>query len=145
MSTALPHDGASWVVECDMRPDNKGIKMEAKHTLEPWHCANVSAKTGHLGVYGQDGSQIALLKVPSALYSDRRGADARLIAAAPSLLAALRELVRICERCDADGPMADACGEDEYQAAMDAAEDAIALALMTGRGNAQQQSKQVAP
>lgn len=123
MSAARPHDGARWVVECDGRP---GMEWN-RHIVdnEGWPVCFMTYS---------DGTDIA-----------GEAQKAYMVAAAPALLAALRELVRICERCDADGPMADACGEDEYQAAMDAAEDAIALALMTKRSDAQQPSKQVTP
>lgn len=63
------------------------------HTRGPWRSAMVSEKSWNVGVYDADGEQVALVKVASALHSARRDADARLIAAAPDMLAALRRAV----------------------------------------------------
>lgn len=65
------------------------------HTPGPWHAANVSPKTWHMGVYQSDGSPIATLTVHSALHVARRKSDAALIAAAPELLAALEDALSI--------------------------------------------------
>ena len=59
-----------------------------KHTLGPWHSSSASKKLWHVGVYDEAGNEIALVKVKSAFHVPRRGADARLIAAAPDLLEA---------------------------------------------------------
>lgn len=62
-------------------------------TPGPWRSMPVSEKTWNVGVYDATGDQIALVKVPSARVAMRKDADARLMAAAPELLAALVELV----------------------------------------------------
>ena len=64
--------------------------MSTKHTPGPWRSALVSDKSWHVGVYDNTGTQVALVKVASALSAPRRDADARLIAAAPELLEALK-------------------------------------------------------
>ena len=62
------------------------------HTPGKWHTAAVSERSWHVGVYDESGTEVALVKVKSALHSHRRDADARLIAAAPEILAALRQI-----------------------------------------------------
>lgn len=66
-----------------------------KHTPGPWRSALKSEKTWHVGVYTASGEEVAHVAVKSALSSNRRDADARLIAAAPDLYALLRELIDI--------------------------------------------------
>ena len=68
--------------------------MIAGFTPGPWHEQFVSEKSWHKGVYDANGNEVALVKVKSALVAHRRDADARLIAAAPELLTALRGLIR---------------------------------------------------
>ena len=58
------------------------------HTKGPWHSAAKSAKSWHVGVYTEQGDEVAHIAVKSALHGHRREADARLIAAAPDLLEA---------------------------------------------------------
>ena len=62
------------------------------HTKGPWHEAFTSDKTWHKGIYDADGNEVAIVKVKSAMVARRKDADARLIAAAPELLEALKEL-----------------------------------------------------
>ena len=59
------------------------------HTPGPWR---VGIRPGPI-VYGQQGEQVANLHVPM-VESDENKANARLIAAAPELLAALDAIVR---------------------------------------------------
>ena len=60
-----------------------------KHTPWPWHSARLSKTTWNVGIYGPDGSTLAVINNASALCAERCDADARLMAAAPELLAAL--------------------------------------------------------
>lgn len=69
----------------------------SKHTPGPWREEFVSDKTWHKGVYDVNGNEVALVKVKSALTAQRRDADARLIAAAPDLLDALKTCLLIVE------------------------------------------------
>ncbi len=59
------------------------------HTAGPWH---VGMKPGPM-VYGLNGEQVADLRA-DVLVNNERAANARLIAAAPELLAALQETLR---------------------------------------------------
>ena len=61
----------------------------AHHTPGKWHTSLVSDKYWNVGVYDESGTEVALIKVKSMLQGNRRDADARLMAAAPELLAAL--------------------------------------------------------
>lgn len=65
----------------------------SKHTPGPWHMNMVSSKSWNVGVYEESGSEVATVKVKSLVTSERRDADARLIAAAPDLLEALQKYV----------------------------------------------------
>lgn len=65
----------------------------SKHTPGPWHMNMVSSKSWNVGIYEASGSEVATVKVKSLVTSERRDADARLIAAAPDLLEALRGFV----------------------------------------------------
>ena len=85
----------------------------AKHTAGPWQVAGPSAK-GYLVVQGAKGNGVALILMDS----DDEEADARLIAAAPDLLAALQEV-------RSDGPL--------LRAGLGATIDA-AIAKATGEG-----------
>lgn len=67
----------------------------AKHTPGEWRVLPVSNKTQHLGIYDDAGNQVALVSVKSALALPRRAADARVMAASPALLEALR-VIRTC-------------------------------------------------
>lgn len=62
--------------------------MNTPHTPGPWH---VGMKPGPI-IYGPHGEQIADMRSPM-LEADEHNANARLIEAAPDLLAALAELV----------------------------------------------------
>ena len=62
--------------------------MKAQHTPGPWH---VGMKPGPI-VYGPNGEQVASLVVPMLPEEENR-ANAHLIAAAPELLAALRDVI----------------------------------------------------
>lgn len=50
-------------------------------------------------MYDASGNEVALIKVKSALTGPRRDADARLIAAAPALLAEVQVLRDALEKC----------------------------------------------
>ena len=65
------------------------------HTKGPWHSAAKSAKSWHVGVYTEQGDEVAHIAVKSALHGKRRDADARLIAAAPDLLDAAQKLAAL--------------------------------------------------
>ena len=64
--------------------------MRAQHTPGPWLSRLKSDKTWHVGIYTASGDEVAHIAVKSALTGPRRDADARLIAAAPNMLSALR-------------------------------------------------------
>lgn len=63
-----------------------------KHTPGPWH---IGMKPGPM-IYGSDSSQVADLRA-DLLDKGERAANARLIAAAPELLACLIDAVRCLE------------------------------------------------
>ena len=63
----------------------------AKHTQGPWQVVGPSAK-GYLVVQGAKGNGVALVLMDS----EGEEADARLIAAAPCLLAALQKALEHC-------------------------------------------------
>lgn len=63
------------------------------HTLGPWH---VGMKPGPM-IYGPHGEQIADMRHPAMVDDDEHAANARLIAAAPELLAALLDCVELVE------------------------------------------------
>jgi hypothetical protein len=99
-------------------------------TPGPWHRRLKSEKTWHVGVYDASGSEVAHIAVKSALSARRRDADARLIAAAPDLLAALR---RLMASLDAHSTLHAEDGDDvarmiEWAAAENEARAAIASA-----------------
>jgi len=75
--------------------------MMSAHTPGPWHSSHTSANSWNMGVYDEAGTEVARVSVKSALYQQRRIADARLIAAAPKLLAALQAIVALD---DGDNP-----------------------------------------
>ena len=60
--------------------------MTHTHTESPWH---LGARAGNPAIYGKDGTEIA--EILHVLTPEWRG-NARLIAAAPELLAALKAL-----------------------------------------------------
>ena len=62
------------------------------HTPGPWHAGK---RAGNPAIYSQDGAEIA--EVLHVLNDDWQG-NARLIAAAPDLLAAVRELAEMVEQ-----------------------------------------------
>ena len=61
--------------------------MSAQFTPGPWHAAPKSLKTWNFGIYDEGGTEVAHVAA-HALNFLRREDDARLIAAAPDLLAA---------------------------------------------------------
>ena len=63
----------------------------SKHSIGPWHAAPISEKTWNVGIYNEAGSLLATIKVASKREADFRDADARLMAAAPTLLALLKD------------------------------------------------------
>ena len=77
------------------------------HTPGPWRSALMSDKTWHVGVYGPDGSNLAIIKVASALCGPRCDADARLMAAAPELLRACRQAIVELKGREHDGFLRD--------------------------------------
>ena len=82
-----------------------------KHTAGPWTLESLTTKAGR-AKYGLCGSNHRICDI--SVYDDRDEANARLIAAAPDLLAALRELVN---RCDgAEGVRADESNIQTMQA-----------------------------
>ena len=74
----------------------------SKHTAGPWHSAEKSAKSWNIGVYTEQGDEVAHIAVKSALHGRRREADARLIAAAPYLLVACEAMVEYQRLLDTD-------------------------------------------
>lgn len=68
----------------------------SKHTPWPWRSSFKTANTNNLGIYTSNGSLLATISVhqlaPPPLVQ-RYEADARLMAAAPELLEALRSLL----------------------------------------------------
>ena len=108
--------------------------METKRTPGPWHSAMKSEKSWNIGVYTEGGDEVAHIAVKSAFAAPRRDADARLIAAAPELYDALREL--LTDMVIAQGNMRKAAKRDPawegcaeiIQPRIDAARAAIAKA-----------------
>ena len=101
-----PHGGARWGVEVDTRP---GMDWN-RHIVD------------------NDGKRVCFMAHSDGKDCPGDEQRALLVADAPALLDALRELVRICENCDAEKPDSRAPCEEEYETAMDAAEEAIAWA-----------------
>ena len=101
-----PHGGARWGVEGDTR---RGMEWN-RHIVD------------------NDGKTVCFMAHSDGKDCPGDEHRALLVAAAPALLDALRDLVRICQNCDAEKPDSNAPSEEEYQAAMDAAEEAIAWA-----------------
>lgn len=83
--------------------------MTTKHTSGPWR-AKHSAKLGWAGVLTQEGDIIADISMVAEDFRDPEQAlaDARLIAAAPDLLAALKRLVRCVSHMDENPAMVNA-------------------------------------
>lgn len=73
---------------CDIR--RKGNDMsEQKHTPGPWEVIREGRQTMHLSIQTSDeGQKVTLARV--YVWGDEKEANARLIAAAPELLAALQ-------------------------------------------------------
>lgn len=69
--------------------------MSTKHTPGPWGCIDTSYHAHDYRLTQPDGKPLAL-KIECNDHSEQR-ATARLIAAAPELLAALQEAVRLYE------------------------------------------------
>ena len=65
------------------------------HTPGPWHAAPKSPKTWNFGVYDEGGTEVAHVAA-HALNFFQRKADARLIAAAPDMLATLEQINEWC-------------------------------------------------
>ena len=70
--------------------------MTHTHTNSPWH---LGKRSGNPAIYGQDGTEIA--EILQGLTPDWRE-NARLITAAPEMLAALRGLMKQAAK-DAEG------------------------------------------
>lgn len=66
-----------------------------KHTPGPW---KTHALTKSHGIYDQTGTSVAKVGDAFGVCAERRAADARLIAAAPDLLEALRNLTLTAAR-----------------------------------------------
>lgn len=104
--------------------DEKAIEARASlaggHTAGPWHVGD----GGHqvCVVYAADGYAVADAKVYHGKHEGEASANARLIAAAPALLGALREVLAV-----ADGPRDEASIMRGLQA-IEAARAAIAQA-----------------
>jgi hypothetical protein len=98
--------------------------MSAQHTPGPWHVGRRSAKTWHLGIYSQDGSEVAKVDVQSALQLRRRTANAIVMAASPKLLKALQELVSL----EADGMQASESAIEAWERARAAIANATGVA-----------------
>jgi hypothetical protein len=94
------------------------MKNTTKHTPGPWH---IGMKPGPI-IYGPSGEQVACL-LPAMLDNQENKANARLIAAAPALLEALKALHIV-----GLGSMADTEGDDAAISAMEQARQAIAQA-----------------
>ncbi len=92
--------------------------MTPKHTPGPWH---VGMKPGPL-VYGPQGEQIVNMTEPM-LFDEENAENARLIAAAPDLLAALQAVIE-----QRNNPRRDSDDEHAYQNAFKLAFTAIAKA-----------------
>lgn len=109
--------------------------MSARHTPGPWHatasCEGLPlTRIGYAmrGVGGgYDSHCIALLSVSQGS-DEQTNANARLIAAAPELLEALQALHAICRDCDLEEGQQERPTEEQYVAAMERAEAAIAAA-----------------
>lgn len=105
------------------------------HTPGPWECfPKLTASENHRGfVVQKSGTHKWRLAdvVPMDEDGKEGAANARLIAAAPDLLAALRELMaagdEVVAHCGTDGPLADAACERNHRA-WNAARAAIAKA-----------------
>jgi hypothetical protein len=104
--------------------------MSAKHTPGPWSYdpASFWKRPGLRGfkVYGPDSKSIAAYSSAGNRNAEEQEANARLIAAAPDLLAALRELIETAER------FADLRGSTDQKALwadLEAARIAIAKAV----------------
>lgn len=93
--------------------------MQTKHTPGPWH---IGVRTYHAGrdVYGPKGEPVAVADQDITL-PEESAANARLIAAAPELLAALVALVGEADLGEVDL-------DDDDRAKLDAARAAIAKA-----------------
>jgi hypothetical protein len=70
---------------------------KAQHTPGPWH---IGMRPGPI-VYGPKGEQVADM-IPCMLFREEHIANTRLIAAAPELLAALRDVVEAIDAMHTD-------------------------------------------
>jgi hypothetical protein len=73
------------------------------HTPGPWASSFKTNKTKNLGVYGRNGHLLATLDVHQLSSTEvilRRKADARVMAAAPDLLEALRDVLKYVEHAE---------------------------------------------
>lgn len=87
-----------------------------KHTPGPWH---IGMKPGPM-IYGSKGEQVADLTA-RLLPDDETTGNARLIAAAPELLAALEDALDMLKTLEAHGVPVSTSGRaamDRYQAAI---------------------------
>lgn len=95
----------------------------AKHTPGPWHCDGISEYTGEMLVRAENGDTVTRVCCygPQSETPFSQAANARLIAAAPELLAALQVMVR-------DYAAVHDIGDVEMQPAIYQARAAIATA-----------------
>ena len=77
--------------------------MNAQPTLGPWNAYRKTFRSNSLGVYGVSGQLLATVdvhQIANRATIDRRTLDARLMASAPKLLAALIKCVAQLELID---------------------------------------------
>lgn len=65
-----------------------------RHTLAPWLCENVPDREGGIGVFNVNGATYRVATVHLRIEKGEREANARLIAASPTMLSALKLIVK---------------------------------------------------
>lgn len=120
-----------------MTDENKTVMGGQSHTPGPWERGDGAANGCAGYIYCDDATGSAVASVVfSPDFIGRSDAEteanARLIAAAPELLEALKEIVKACEECEADENMSivDAFTQDMEDAAR------AAIAKATGESGA---------